>query len=261
MTNTFTLFAIYGAIIIFVTTVIWNTILVFVSGKEISENEKNIFFWLDKVVNAFTQSIIILIVAIPEGLPMTVGVSLAFSTKLMMRDNILVSALESPEKMAEINEIIVGKTGTLTVPQMSAEYLYFEHQFMINSRKNTLLNCKLESQTLNNIVQGILYNSTAKVQIGDDCTWKITGNETEKALFQLLQDAEIPIHNIIQNKEGNVLLEFPFDSIKKRTLTVVDINPDEDLVRIFIKGAPEYIIPSCGGTFKPNGQIERFDNQ
>lgn len=80
---------------------------------------------------------------------------------------------------------------------MKAEYLYFEHQFMVNSRKNTLLNCKLEPHTLNNIVQGILYNSTAKVQIGDDCKWKIVGNETEKALFQLLQDAEIPIHNII----------------------------------------------------------------
>lgn len=97
LTNTFTLYSIYAALIIFATTVTWNTIQVFVNGESIKDSSSKITFWLDKVVDAFTQSIIILIVAIPEGLPMTVGVSLAFSTKLMIRDGILVSALESPE--------------------------------------------------------------------------------------------------------------------------------------------------------------------
>jgi Ca2+-transporting ATPase len=59
--------------------------------------------------------VVLIVVAIPEGLPLTVGISLAFSVmKMYNSDKILVKQLDAPEKMGEIEEIIIGKTGTLT---------------------------------------------------------------------------------------------------------------------------------------------------
>jgi Ca2+-transporting ATPase len=73
----------------------------------------------------------LIIVAIPEGLPLTVGISLAFSVmKMYNSDKILVRKLDAPEKMGEIEEIIIGKTGTITQADMTDCFLFF----MLSSR-------------------------------------------------------------------------------------------------------------------------------
>ena len=103
---------------------------------------------LQKLIDGVTQSIIILIVAIPEGLPMTVTVSLAFSIKMMMRDHILVRDFKSPEVMAEIDDVIVGKTGCITVQDMSVATMFFQNHHVKNSRSNTFLNCMLTDESI-----------------------------------------------------------------------------------------------------------------
>ena len=69
---------------------------------------------LDTFVNALTLTITIVIVAVPEGLPMTIGISLAYSVMRMKDDAILVRNLNSPEVMGQVEEICTGKTATLT---------------------------------------------------------------------------------------------------------------------------------------------------
>lgn len=83
-------------------------------------------------------------VAIPEGLPMTVAVSMAHTTKQMQKlDNILVRNLEAPEKMAQVNELCVGLTGTITSGKMGVAKIYAQNITVINDRNDTIHNCAL----------------------------------------------------------------------------------------------------------------------
>jgi len=82
-------------------------------------------------------------VAIPEGLPMMIGVSLAFTVMKMNADKILVRKLDAPEKMGAVEEICCGKTGTITSAQMRVAQFFCEQRSVKNTRKNTILHCEL----------------------------------------------------------------------------------------------------------------------
>lgn len=72
-----------------------------------------------KVINMFTMAIVIVVVAVPEGLPLSIGICLAYSTKTMKENKILVKRLEATEVMGSVEEIVTGKTGTLTTGEMN----------------------------------------------------------------------------------------------------------------------------------------------
>ena len=72
----------------------------------------------------FTYAIVIVIVAVPEGLPLAVTLSLAYSVMRMKNDGILVRNLDAPEMMGKVDEIITGKTGTLTTAEMKVDQFY-----------------------------------------------------------------------------------------------------------------------------------------
>jgi Ca2+-transporting ATPase len=98
-----------------------------------------------KLVDCFVIATIILIVSIPEGIPTTVAVSLAHSVLLMSSyDNVLVRDLEAVETAGLLDDICLGKTGTMTTEDMSVVSFYTQGAFVLNSRKNTLLNCDLD---------------------------------------------------------------------------------------------------------------------
>jgi Ca2+-transporting ATPase len=135
----------------------------------------------------------LIIVAIPEGLPLTVGISLAFSVmKMYNSDKILVRKLDAPEKMGEIEEIIIGKTGTITQADMKVAKFWCEDSTIINSRKNTILNCELAQISVERIKESILYNCDSRVEM-DSTNFIPVGNPTEVGLLKFLQDADIPI--------------------------------------------------------------------
>lgn len=87
--------------------------------------------------------IILIVVSIPEGLPLTIGISLAFSVMKMYKEGILVRKLDAPEKMGGIQEICCSKTGTLTKNEMKIKQFYCENRLIINNRKDTLIQCDL----------------------------------------------------------------------------------------------------------------------
>jgi len=96
------------------------------SGNKIESNKSataQLFNDIPKIVNIV---IIFIVVAIPEGLPLTIGVSLAFSVMEMYKENILIRKLVAPEKLGGIEEIIVGKTATITCNDMRVDSFYFE---------------------------------------------------------------------------------------------------------------------------------------
>ena len=137
LTSHFTFFALVAGAIIFVELIIS---LFLRMGLE--DSAAKVFFGeLPKTINLI---VVLIIVAIPEGLPLTVGISLAFSVMRMYNfDKILVKKLDAPEKMGEIEEIIIGKTGTITQADMKVTKFWCEDNTIINSRNNTILNCEL----------------------------------------------------------------------------------------------------------------------
>lgn len=131
-------------------------------------------------------AITIIIVAVPEGLPLTITISLAYSVMRMKADGILVKNLDSPEVMGNVEEICTGKTGTLTKNEMKITDFYSESRLIRNSRKNTLFNCELSDSTLELIKEGILFNCDARIEMDDFAYYVPVGNGTECGLIKFL---------------------------------------------------------------------------
>lgn len=141
--------------------------------------------------------VVLFVVVVPEGLPLTIGVSLAYTTgRMYAEDRILVKELDSPEKMGEVTEILVGKTSTITTGEMKIQQFLCEDKQIKNTRKNTLLHCELSNITLELIKESILFNCSARIEM-DATTYVPVGNPTEVGLLKFLQDADIPVHLLI----------------------------------------------------------------
>lgn len=139
----------------------------------------------EKLTKQINLCVIMIVVSVPEGLPLTVGVSIAFSVKKMLKDKILIRQLEGPERMGSVNEICCGKTGTLTKGEMKVVSFNVEGRAIKNSRPNTLLNTDLQQSTIDLIQSSILYNTEARVEM-DTTTYIPVGNGTEVALLKFL---------------------------------------------------------------------------
>ncbi len=141
---------------------------------------------LKGISDMFTFAITIVIVAVPEGLPLAVTISLAYSVMRMKNDGILVRNLDSPEMMGKVDEIITGKTGTLTKSEMKVDQFYAQSILIRNTRKNTLFNCELFDHVIDLIQESILYNNDARIEMNDQAFYEAVGNGTEVGLIKFL---------------------------------------------------------------------------
>lgn len=103
------------------------------------------------------------------------------------------------------------------------------------------MNCELSLDTIDRIKDSILFNCEARV-VMDSTNYIPVGDGTEVALLKFLQDAEIPIHILIQRKFGKIKAIFPFSSAKKYSAVALENPENPDMISIYIKGAPEYIL-------------------
>jgi len=213
---------------------------------------------MSKLPQHINLVVVFIVVAIPEGLPMTVGISLAFSVMRMYKDGILIRKLEAPEQLGACDEILCGKTATLTQNDMKVSYMVLEGNKIQITRKDTFMNCELSDETIALVRNSILYNCSAQVEM-IDTQYVPTGNGTEVGLLKFLQDADIPVHLLIQQKVGSVKAYVPFSSENKYSATAVH-NPElPEEVTIYVKGAPEVIFDICSNTLQEAG-IQSMDD-
>jgi magnesium-transporting ATPase (P-type) len=180
---------------------------------------------IKSIVDYLTLSIAIIIVAVPEGLPLAISLSLAYSVRRMKDDQILVKNLNSPEVMGTVEEICTGKTATLTANDMQVRHFYTQSKLIHNDRKNTLLNCELEQNTLELVKESILFNTETRIEMADNALYIPVGNGTEVGLVKFLQDAEVPVHEIIPRKLNKIVAQIPFSSDRKRSVVAMR-HPD-----------------------------------
>lgn len=190
--------------------------------------------------------VILAIASIPEGLPLVIQMSLAFSIhKIYNKDKVLVKELDAPETMGQIEEILVGKTGTLTKANIKVAHFIVEGMARVNSRKNTIFNCEVNEYNLEKIKESILFNTNARIET-DETSYVANGTPVDTCMINFLQDADVAVHLMVQRKYGGRLLaQRDFDTNLRTSVVAVQNFDDEQTVTIYLKGSPEEVLEMC----------------
>ena len=149
---------------------------------------------LNTLVNYLILSITVIVVAVPEGLPLAVTISLAYSVAKMRKENNLVRRLDASETMGGANEICTDKTGTLTKNQMTVQQVYLNDQVIVG-RPNKFSQTYKSSQL---ITQGVLFNCSARIEKSASGQLEPKGNCTEVGIIKYLLNAGIAVGDIIR---------------------------------------------------------------
>ena len=186
------------------------------------------------VLQTLMIAVTLIVVAVPEGLPMAVTLSLAYSMRRMLKTNNLVRKMHACETMGATTVICTDKTGTLTQNQMSVE----ETQFY------GLSNLALGTDETSRLIkEGIALNSTASLDLSNPDKPVVLGNPTEGALLLWLKDNGIDYRNL--KEDANVVEELPFSTERKYMATVVESAQFGGKKILYVKGAPEIIRSLC----------------
>lgn len=201
------------------------------------------------VLQTLMIAVTLIVVAVPEGLPMAVTLSLAYSMRRMLKTNNLVRKMHACETMGATTVICTDKTGTLTQNQMSVE----ETQFygLPNQALGT-------DETSRLIKEGIAFNSTASLDLSNPDKPVVLGNPTEGALLLWLRNNGINYRNL--KEDANVVEELPFSTERKYMATVVESAQLGGKKILYVKGAPEIIRSLCKQIDK-NVNIADIDKQ
>lgn len=178
---------------------------------------KDYFYMAEIVLKYFMMAVTLIVMAVPEGLPMAITLSLALNMRRMLKSNNLVRKLHACETMGAVTVICTDKTGTLTQNKMQV----------------SALELKQGDEAL--LDTAIALNSTAELNEG-----KPIGNPTESALLLWL-DAQGKDYEGLR-KQVNVLKQLPFSTDRKMMATLAEVDGETYL---FVKGAPEIVMKKC----------------
>lgn len=210
-----------------------------------------------EVLEYFAISVTIVVVAVPEGLPLAVTLSLAFAMKKMMNDKALVRHLAACETMGSATTICSDKTGTLTTNKMTVvkACICGKIKEMNNSEEVLSFCSEIPEPTLKILFQSIFLNTGGEVVKNQDNKIEILGTPTETALleFGLMLGGDF---NEEQKSVKIVKIE-PFNSSKKRMGVVLEL-PNGN-VRAHCKGASEIVLGACDNFMDSNGKIVPLD--
>ncbi|XP_048878045.1 plasma membrane calcium-transporting ATPase 2 isoform X2 [Brienomyrus brachyistius] len=213
--------------------------------------------YIQYFVKFFIIGVTVLVVAVPEGLPLAVTISLAYSVKKMMKDNNLVRHLDACETMGNATAICSDKTGTLTTNRMTAVQLYVADVHYKEIPDPSVLPPK----TLEILINAISINSAYTTKIlppdKEGGLPKQVGNKTECGLLGLVLDLKRdyqPIRD--QMPEEKLYKVYTFNSVRKSMSTVIKL-PDGSF-RMYSKGASEILLKKCSRILNETGEAKLF---
>ncbi|XP_061677752.1 plasma membrane calcium-transporting ATPase 2-like isoform X2 [Syngnathoides biaculeatus] len=209
------------------------------------------------LVKFFIIGVTVLVVAVPEGLPLAVTISLAYSVKKMMKDNNLVRHLDACETMGNATAICSDKTGTLTMNRMTVVQAYVAGCYHRKVPEPNLVPAKI----LDLLVLGIGVNCAYTTKImppeKEGGLPRQVGNKTECALLGLTLDLRRDYQSIRNNiPEEKLFKVYTFNSVRKSMSTVLE-NHDGSY-RMFSKGASEILLRKCCKILTENGVAKAF---
>uniref|UniRef100_A0A8C2K9I5 Calcium-transporting ATPase n=1 Tax=Cyprinus carpio TaxID=7962 RepID=A0A8C2K9I5_CYPCA len=213
--------------------------------------------YIQYFVKFFIIGVTVLVVAVPEGLPLAVTISLAYSVKKMMKDNNLVRHLDACETMGNATAICSDKTGTLTTNRMTAVQCYVGdvHYKEIPDPSS------IPPKTLDILVNAISLNSAYTTKIlppdKEGGLPKQVGNKTECGLLGLVLDLKRDYQTIRnQIPEEKLYKVYTFNSVRKSMSTIIKL-PDSSF-RMYSKGASEIVLKKCTRILNEAGEPRVF---
>lgn len=206
-------------------------------GEKIIFSIKNIPYLISNLSHALTLMITVVVVAVPEGLPMMITVVLSANMKKMLNDNIMVKKLVGIETAGSMNILFTDKTGTLTTGKTSVERVItsdgvYKHINSLKAAKSTYKYLKISA------IEGALESSG-----------KFSGNSTDKALVSFFESEKSD-----DDFEPRVVSKVPFSSDKKYSSVTLENG------EVIIKGAPELIIEACNFELRDNGETRKINS-
>ena len=218
----------HGSYIMAALLVLGRVVEFFIAGSEGVVADAQYF--IETVMLAVT----LIVVSVPEGLPMSVTLSLALSMRKMLKHNNLVRRMHACETMGAATVICTDKTGTLTQNKMQVYQARFyglpDGDKLADDEESAI------------VKESIACNSTAFLDDSDPSNIVALGNPTEGALLLWLQDAGIDYMTV--RNEDDALAQLPFSTMTKYMATVIDSTTGKRL--LLVKGAPEIIMSMCG---------------
>uniref|UniRef100_A0A4W5N1G9 Calcium-transporting ATPase n=1 Tax=Hucho hucho TaxID=62062 RepID=A0A4W5N1G9_9TELE len=208
-------------------------------------------------VKFFIIGVTVLVVAVPEGLPLAVTISLAYSVKKMMKDNNLVRHLDACETMGNATAICSDKTGTLTTNRMTVVQAYAGDQHFHKVPHPDQMNPKVLDTLVNAIAVNSAYTSKIMPPDKEGGLPKQVGNKTECALLGFILDLKrdyAPVRE--QIPEEKLYKVYTFNSVRKSMSTVVQL-PDGSF-RLYSKGASEILLKKCSSIMAGGGDPRGF---
>ncbi|KAI3726355.1 hypothetical protein L1987_66152 [Smallanthus sonchifolius] len=199
----------------------------------------------------FAIAVTIVVVAVPEGLPLAVTLSLAFAMKKMMNDKALVRNLAACETMGSATTICSDKTGTLTTNHMTV----VKSCICMNVSNQAALDIPEGAKKI--LIQSIFTNTGGEVVVSKDGIREILGSPTDTAILEF----GLSLGGDFQTERGStkVIRVEPFNSTKKQMGVVLELP--EGGVRAHCKGASEIVLAACDKVINENGEVVTLDDE
>ncbi|XP_036314560.1 plasma membrane calcium-transporting ATPase 1 isoform X2 [Pipistrellus kuhlii] len=213
--------------------------------------------YIQYFVKFFIIGVTVLVVAVPEGLPLAVTISLAYSVKKMMKDNNLVRHLDACETMGNATAICSDKTGTLTMNRMTVVQAYINEKHYKKVPEPEAIPPNILSYLVTGISVNCAYTSKILPPEKEGGLPRHVGNKTECALLGFLLDLKRDYQDVRNEiPEESLYKVYTFNSVRKSMSTVLK-NSDGSF-RIFSKGASEIILKKCFKILSANGEAKVF---
>ncbi|KAM8934858.1 plasma membrane calcium-transporting ATPase 3 isoform 3-T3 [Pelodytes ibericus] len=208
-------------------------------------------------VKFFIIGVTVLVVAVPEGLPLAVTISLAYSVKKMMKDNNLVRHLDACETMGNATAICSDKTGTLTTNRMTVVQSYLGDVHYKEKPDPSRLNSKALDLLVNAIAINCAYTTKILPPEKDGALPQQVGNKTECALLGFVLDMQRD-YQLVRDQipEETLYKVYTFNSVRKSMSTIVRL-PNGGF-RLYSKGASEILLKKCSNILNGNGELRGF---
>ena len=219
--------------------VIGRIIMYFVTnGTDCFGSMEQVAPFIAYVLQTLMIAVTLVVVAVPEGLPMAVTLSLAYSMRRMLKTNNLVRKMHACETMGATTVICTDKTGTLTQNLMSVDEM------------------KIYGDTPKEVInEGIAVNSTASIDFSDKSKPQILGNPTEGALLLWLNNKGVDYRSIRESVK--TVAEVPFSTERKYMATTVESVALKGKKVLYVKGAPEIVFGLCKETSVSKEDVEK----
>ncbi|KAF5738253.1 calcium-transporting ATPase 2 plasma membrane-type isoform X1 [Tripterygium wilfordii] len=207
-----------------------------------------------EILEYFAVAVTIVVVAVPEGLPLAVTLSLAFAMKKMMNDKALVRHLAACETMGSATTICSDKTGTLTTNHMTVVKACISMNVQ-EVNKSSSLSSEIPESAVKLLLQSIFNNTGGEVVVNKDGKLEILGTPTETALLEFALSLGGDFH--AERQAYKLVKVEPFNSTKKRMGVVLEL-PGGGL-RAHTKGASEIVLAGCDKAINSNGEVVPLD--